>query len=86
MTALFAVLFLAAGAANLAFSILLLRTLAASGIRVSFFEIRWQVHRHLKTYKELTRRRSGRVGSAYYGYVGTAAALVVFAILLFLSI
>ena len=38
--------FLAAGLLNFVCSVLLLRGLAEAGIKVRFFEIRWQVHKH----------------------------------------
>lgn len=85
MTIFFLAAFLLSGAANLVFSLLLLRGLAAADVRVSFFEIRWQVHKHLKTYKELTRAQSGRVGFPYYGYIGTGICLLTFGLLLLLS-
>lgn len=56
---------------NFYFSVQILRRVAADEIKVSFFEIRWQVHKHLKDYCRLTRQDNGRTGSAYYGYWAT---------------
>jgi len=53
---------------NFYFSIQVLRRVTAAEIKVSFFEIRWQVHKHLKAYCRLTRQDSGRIGGAFYGY------------------
>lgn len=53
---------------NLYFSIQILRRVAAAEIKVSFFEIRWQVHKQLRTYCRLTRQDGGRIGTAFYGY------------------
>lgn len=35
---------------------------------MSFFEIRWQVHKQMKKYRTLTRSDAGHIGYAYYGY------------------
>ncbi|NOY14346.1 MAG: hypothetical protein GXP51_11990 [Deltaproteobacteria bacterium] len=53
---------------NFYFSIQVLRRVAAAEIKISFFEIRWQVHKYLKDYRRLTRQDGGRIGSAFYGY------------------
>ena len=53
---------------NFYFSIQVLRRVTAAEIKISFFEIRWQVHKHMKTYCRLTRQESGRIGAAFYGY------------------
>jgi hypothetical protein len=53
---------------NFYFSIQILRRVTAAEIKVSFFEIRWQVHKHLKNYCRLTRQDTGRIGAACYGY------------------
>ncbi|MBE0598606.1 MAG: hypothetical protein IH614_15190 [Desulfuromonadales bacterium] len=86
MTRVFLLALLLSGAANLVCSIRLLRELAAAGVKVHFFEIRWQVHKHLPAYRKLTRERSGRVGLPYYGYIGSGIALVVSAALLLWSL
>lgn len=54
--------------ANLYFSIQILRRVTEAEIKVSFFEIRWQVHKHMKEYCRLTRQDNGRIGAAFYGY------------------
>lgn len=56
---------------NFYFSTQILRRVSAADIKVSFFEIRWQVHKHLQAYCRLTRQDSGRVGGAFYGYWAT---------------
>ena len=53
---------------NFYFSVQILRRVTAADIKVSFFEIRWQVHKHLKAYCHLTRQDSGRIGTAFYCY------------------
>lgn len=77
---------LAAAAINLICSILVLRGVAAAGIKVSFFEIRWQVHKHLKTYRQITLERSGKVAWPYYGYQGSLAGMIGFGVLIFISL
>jgi len=77
--------FLATGALNLACSILILRGMSAAGIKVSFFEIRWQVHKHLKTYRQITLNESGKVAWPYYGYQGSLLGMIGFALLSLLS-
>lgn len=81
MTRFYLIAFLVSGVANFVFSILILRYLSASNIKVSYFEIRWQIHKHLKTYKKITKERSGKVGLPYYGYLTTLCLLIVSAIL-----
>lgn len=66
LTCLF-VLF-AAGLVNFYFSIQILRRVSAAEIKISFFEIRWQVHKNMRKYCQLTRAETGRVGVAIYGY------------------
>ncbi|MBE9486004.1 MAG: hypothetical protein IMY82_02400 [Chloroflexi bacterium] len=53
---------------NFYFSIQILRRISAANIKISFFEIRWQVHKNLKNYCAITRADSGRIGWAFYGY------------------
>jgi len=62
---------------NFYFSIQILRRVSAAEIKISFFEIRWQVHKHLKKYRELTRAESGRTGFAWYGYWFSLAAMLI---------
>ena len=78
--------FLAAAALNLLSSILVLRGVAATGIKVSFFEIRWQVHKHLKTYRQITLEKSGKVAWPYYGYQGSLVGMIGFGVLIFVSL
>jgi len=79
-------LFLLFGLANFVCSVLILRRLAAADIKVSFFEIRWQVHKHLPTYRRLTEAATGRVGLAYFGYWGSLAGLATTGVALLLLI
>jgi hypothetical protein len=78
--------FLAAGIINFICSILVLRGMAAAGIKVGFFEIRWQVHKHLKTYRQITLEKTGKVAWPYYGYQSSLAGMVGFIILALLSL
>ncbi|MFO7983112.1 MAG: hypothetical protein R6V08_06635 [Desulfuromonadales bacterium] len=86
MTTFLLVAFLLFGLANFFFSLMILRTLRAAGVRVGIFEIRWQVHRHLKTYKKVTAAETGRVGFSFYGYWISLAGLVICAVLLVSSL
>ncbi len=77
------ILLLLASLVNFFFSTQILRKVSAADVKLSFFEMRWQVHKHLKLYKQLCRQESGRLGSEYYGYwlsliVMIGAALVMF--------
>ena len=78
--------FLATGALNLTCSILVLRGMAAAGIKVSFFEIRWQVHKHLKSYRQVSLERDGKVAWPYYGYQASLVGMMGFGLLTFLSL
>jgi hypothetical protein len=62
---------------NFYFSIQILRRVSAAEIKISFFEIRWQVHKHIKRYRELTRAESGYTGFAWYGYWLSLAAMLI---------
>ncbi len=86
MTLFFLVFFLVTGFTNFVFSIIILRQLANSNVKVGFFEIRWQIHKHLKTYKQITKAQKGQVGLPYYGYVSTLAGLIIFGLLTFMSL
>jgi len=78
--------FIAAGILNFVCSILILRTMARAGIKVSFFEIRWQVHKHLKQYRKISLDTHGKVAWPYYAYQGSLAGIIGFAILTLLSL
>ncbi|HKI52099.1 MAG TPA: hypothetical protein VJ995_08500 [Geothermobacteraceae bacterium] len=69
------------GLVNFACSILILRDLNAAGIKVGFYELRWQIHRHLKAYQRLCREQQGTIG-VYYGYLVSLLALIGFVLLL----
>ncbi len=86
MTLTWLIVFVLSGIVNFVFSFLILRELATENIKVNYFELRWQVHKHLKTYKKITREKSGRIGAAYYGYLGTLGILVVSGLLFFASL
>ena len=70
-------LLLAAGLVNFYFSIMILRRVSAAEIKISFFEIRWQVHKNVRKYCELTRAEMGRVGGALYGYWVSLALMLI---------
>jgi len=76
MTALLLTLFLLCALVNFASSILILRELNAAGIKVGFYEIRWQVHKHLQAYKKLTRERTGAVGLPARLYLASLIGLI----------
>lgn len=78
MTKLFLALFLAAGAVNFALAVHIVRTLAVAGVRVGFYELRWQLHRHLGTYRRIAAERGGRSAWPLYGYWGSLAMMVLF--------
>jgi hypothetical protein len=78
--------FLAAGLLNFICSVLLLRGLAEAGINVSFFEIRWQVHKHMKTYRKVTTETTGKVAWPYYGYQASLLAMIGFGLLALYSL
>lgn len=86
MTTFLLVAFLLCGLANFFFSLMILRTLRAAGVRIGLYEIRWQVHRHLKTYRKVTGAETGRVGLSFYGYWISLAGLVFCAVLLISSL
>jgi hypothetical protein len=78
--------FLAAGTLNFICSILILRAMAQAGIKVSFFEIRWQVHKHLKQYRKISLECNGKVAWPYYAYQGSLSGIIGFAILTLFSL
>ncbi len=86
MSLFFFYAFLATAALNLICSILILRGMAATGAKVSFFEIRWQVHKHLKAYRQATLEKTGKVAWPYYGYQGSLAGMIGFVVLTLLSL
>ena len=71
------ILLFVCGLVNFYFSVQILQKVSSPEKKVSFFEIRWQVHKNLRKYCALTRAESGRVGSAFYGYWGTLLLLLV---------
>lgn len=71
---------------NFYFSIQILKRVSAAEIKISFFEIRWQVHKHLKDYCRLTREDNGRIGLAFYGYWLTLLLMLVAVLLLLAAV
>lgn len=71
-----------AALANYVFALAILKELSAAGKSTTFFDLRWFVFKNLKNYREISKSRSGRIGSAYYGYLATFAALLLSAVLL----
>jgi hypothetical protein len=86
VTLYFVSAFMASAILNFICSILILRGLAAAGLKVNFFEIRWQVHKHLKTYRQITRQTHGHIAWPYYGYQASLAALIGFGLLALWSV
>lgn len=68
---------------NFYFSIQILRRVSAAEVKLSFFEIRWQVHKHMKQYKDLTRQDTGKIGLAWYGYWFSLVAMIATGVLLY---
>ena len=56
------------GVINFYFSLQILRYVAKTEVKMNFFELRWQVHKQMKLYCQLTRAQMGRTGGAWYGY------------------
>lgn len=72
--------------ANFYFSIQILRRVRAEATKLSFFEIRWQVHKHMRTYCRLSRQDEGRIGGFFYGYWASLVLMMVALVLLLASI
>ncbi|MCK5782804.1 MAG: hypothetical protein KAH06_00010 [Desulfobacterales bacterium] len=62
---------------NFYYSIQILRRVSAAEIKISFFEIRWQVHKHMKKYRQLTRAETGHTGLSWYGYWLSLALMII---------
>lgn len=86
MVRFFFLAFLASGIGNFIFSIKILRSLNDAGFQIGFYEMRWQVHKHLKTYKKVTLEQTGQIGLPFYGYWISLFSLVMFAGLAFMSL
>lgn len=56
------------GVVNFYYSIQVLRRVTEDKGKMNFFELRWQVHKQMKKYCQLTRAETGRIGAAFYGY------------------
>jgi len=69
------------GLVNLVYSVKIVRTLTEAGVKVSVYELRWQVHKHLKAYRRITQEKDGAVGFAFYGYLVSFVLLIVLALL-----
>ena len=83
LLASFLILFLS-GLINLYFSIQILRKVKSADIKISFFELRLQVHKNFKSYKQISLQQDGRLGTEYYGYWGSLLLMLV-ALLFLLS-
>jgi len=72
------VVLLCSGLVNLYFSTQILRrvSIASTDVQVNFWELRWQVHKYMKKYCQLTREESGRIGFSWYGYWGSLIVLM----------
>jgi len=77
--------FLASGLCNFICSVLILRALTKFGIKVSFYETRWQVHKHLSLYRRMLLEKTGKIAWPYYGYQASLVAMVGFALLALIS-
>lgn len=86
MTRYFLYAFLITSGANFICSLKVLRDLAEAGIKIGYFEMRWQVHKHLKTYRQLTLDRDGRVAPPYYAYWATLVGMILFGLLTLLTL
>ena len=71
---------------NFYYSIQILRRVSAAEIKISFFEIRWQVHKHMKKYRQLTRAETGSTGFSWYGYWLSLVAMIICGCWLFVSL
>jgi len=78
--------FVASGIINFICSILILRSMTNAGIKVSFFEIRWQVHKHLKQYRDIRIKSNGKIAWPYYAYQASLAGMIGFATLTLISL
>ncbi len=86
MTRYFFYAFLITAGANFICSLKILRDLADAGISIGRFEMRWQVHKHLKTYRQLTLEKDGRVAPPYYAYWATLIGMALSGLLTLLTL
>jgi hypothetical protein len=56
------------GVVNFYYSVQVLRRVSEKDGKMNFFELRWQVHKQMKKYCQLTRSETGRIGIDFYGY------------------
>jgi len=56
------------GVVNFYYSVQVLRRVSENDNKMNFFELRWQVHKQMKKYCQLTRDETGRIGADFYGY------------------
>ncbi len=77
------ILLFASSLVNVYFSIQILRKVSSAKIKISFFELRYQVHKHLRSYKQLCQKQTGRLGSEYYGYWFSLAVMIISALAMF---
>lgn len=78
--------FLACALLNFLCTLFLLRGLIRAGITVSFLEMRWQIHRHMKRYREITAGRIGKIAWPYCGYQASLAGMISFGVLTLIAL
>ena len=76
MTKQLFLIFLISAIINFVYSISIVRELGAKGIKVGFYELRWQVHKHLKTYRKVTTEKYGKVAFPFYGYIVSLVSML----------
>lgn len=86
MTKQLFMIFIASALINFAYSISIVRELANAGTRVGFYELRWQVHKHLKTYRKVTLEKYGQVSFPFYGYIVSLVSMLLSGVLMFASL
>ncbi len=77
------ILLFASSLVNVYFSIQILRKVSSAKVKISFFELRYQVHKHLPKYKQLCYEQRGRLGNEYYGYWLSLAVMILSALIMF---
>jgi hypothetical protein len=86
MTSFLVAAFLVSAVLNFICSILILRGLNEAGHKTSFFELRYQVHKHIKTYRTFCQEKTGKTPWPYYAYQGSLAAMIGFVLLILFSL
>ena len=75
ITILYLILLFGFGLLNYFYALSIIRELGTERKEI-VFDFRWYVLKNLNRYKELTRGKYGRVGTAYYGYIGSLILLI----------